>query len=64
MIFQLIQKIIFCLGRRILKKEDSLVSFLAGFLAGYISLAYKSKEYRAKWGLFFLSRAIDCIYKS
>jgi len=62
-LYNSLMQAIMCFMRKI-GATESTASFVSGALAGAISLSTKESKDRGIWGLFLLSRAIDCYYRS
>ncbi|KRX07911.1 P-loop containing nucleoside triphosphate hydrolase [Pseudocohnilembus persalinus] len=46
------------------KLEKIIEPFISGFAAGFLALLVKQKKDRAIWGLFLITRALECLYNS
>jgi len=57
-----ILKATICLLRIIRKNDNGINFFIAGALAGGISLFIQPKNNRTVWGTFLIARAFDCVY--
>ncbi|KAL4441679.1 hypothetical protein ABPG74_008676 [Tetrahymena malaccensis] len=62
-VFNLVMQSTLCLLRR-QGCNEKIQCFLSGFLAGFLSLATRQKNNRSVWGIFLLSRGIECFYHS
>ncbi|EAR97107.2 transmembrane protein (macronuclear) [Tetrahymena thermophila SB210] len=62
-VFNLVMQSTLCLLRR-QGCNQTLQYFLSGFLAGFLSLATRQKNNRSVWGIFLLSRGLECFYHS
>jgi len=62
LIYNLILKLSHCLLRKIRGKEDGWNASISGFLAGLLSISSRPEKSRVLWGVFLLSRSMDCIY--
>jgi len=57
-----ILKATICLLRVIRKNDNGINFFIAGALAGFVSLFIQPKNNRTVWGTFLIARAFDCVY--
>eukprot|EP01017_Pseudomicrothorax_dubius_P009853 TRINITY_DN13438_c0_g4_i5.p1 TRINITY_DN13438_c0_g4~~TRINITY_DN13438_c0_g4_i5.p1 ORF type:complete len:174 (+),score=24.17 TRINITY_DN13438_c0_g4_i5:423-944(+) len=62
-IFAALAKGFLCGSRHIIKKDEGLQSFVAGFLAGLISLFVK-KDGRTFWAIYLICQALDWSFTS
>ncbi len=61
-LYSSISKIVLCSLRNITKTEKPYYAFISGFIAGWLSLMSRPKEWRSIWGVFLLARAFDACY--